>query len=212
VARGAPPSRLPALPLRIDGGVVQLRPLVAADATTVQWLAGDARVAAMTAAIPHPYPPGAARAWIATHRCGRRHGDFVYGIERGDGRLVGTLGLRIAPNPHGNVGYWIGRPYWGRGYATAAARAGVDALFEYSGLAWLMAAHVADNAASARVLAKCGMREVARIAVDHRGRAATLVLRRVDRRDWRHARDAAAGAGDEGWPGPATGAGRGRRR
>jgi hypothetical protein len=106
VARGAPPSRLPALPLRIDGGVVQLRPLVAADATTVQWLAGDARVAAMTAAIPHPYPPGAARAWIATHRCGRRHGDFVYGIERGDGRRMATS----ATGSDGPIGAGATRP------------------------------------------------------------------------------------------------------
>jgi RimJ/RimL family protein N-acetyltransferase len=50
-----------------------------------------------------------------------------------------------------------------------------------------MAAHIADNLASARVLAKCGMREVARQPVDHRGRAATLVIRRVDRRDWQRA-------------------------
>jgi RimJ/RimL family protein N-acetyltransferase len=187
VVRRAALARPAALPRLIDGGVVRLRPLKLADASTVQRLAGDARVAAMTATIPHPYPPGAARAWIATHRDERRCGDFVYGIERRDGTLVGTLGLRITPNPHGNVGYWIGRPYWGRGYATAAARAGVDALFQHTDLAWLMAAHIADNFASARVLAKCGMREVARQPVDHRGRAATLVIRRVDRRDWQRA-------------------------
>jgi RimJ/RimL family protein N-acetyltransferase len=190
VARRATLARLPGLPRLIDGGIVRLRPLKLADAPTVQRLAGDARVAAMTAAIPHPYPPGAARAWIAAQRDDRLRGDFVYAIERRDGMLVGTLGLRITPNPHGNVGYWIGRPYWGRGYATAAARAGVDALFLHSDLAWLMAAHIADKHASARVLAKCGMREIARQGVDHRGRAATLVIRRVDRGDWQRARAA----------------------
>jgi [ribosomal protein S5]-alanine N-acetyltransferase len=172
------------LPPAIDGGRVRLRHLTLRDAPAVQRLAGDAAVASMTATIPHPYPPGAARAWIATHPRARHAGDFVYAVTRGDGTLVGTLGLRIAPNPHGNVGYWIGRPYWGQGYATAAARAGIDSLFRHTGLAWLMAAHLASNRASARVLAKCGMREVARVKVEHRGAGAMLVLRRIDRGDW----------------------------
>jgi [ribosomal protein S5]-alanine N-acetyltransferase len=176
------------LPRIIDGGRVQLRPLTLRDAPAVQRLAGDVAVASMTATIPHPYPPGAARAWITTHTRARKAGDFVYAVTRADGALVGTLGLRIAPNPHGNVGYWIGRPYWGQGYATAAARAGIDTLFRCTALAWLMAAHLASNQASARVLAKCGMREVARVAVVHRGNDALLVLRRIDRSDWTPAR------------------------
>jgi len=176
------------LPRSIDGGLVRLRPLTQRDAPVVQRLAGDAGVAAMTSTIPHPYPPGAAQKWIATHARGRKEGDAAYGIVRGDGTLVGALGLRVAPNPHGNVGYWIGRPFWGQGYATAAARAGIDALFTHTALAWLMAAHLADNPGSARVLAKCGMNEVARIRVEHRGRNTTLVLRRIDRIAWTAAR------------------------
>ena len=176
------------LPRSIDGGLVRLRPLTQRDAPAVQRLAGDAGVAAMTSTIPHPYPRGAAREWIGTHARGRKEGDAAYGIVRGDGTLVGALGLRIAPNPHGNVGYWIGRPFWGQGYATAAARAGIDSLFMHTALAWLMAAHLADNSGSARVLAKCGMNEVARIQVEHRGRNTTLVLRRIDRIAWTAAR------------------------
>ena len=173
------------LPSILDGGLVRMRPLTSRDAATIQRLAGDAAVAAMTATIPHPYPRGAARAWIATHDQSRRDGDYAYGVTTADGTLVGTLGLRLAPNPHGNLGYWIGRPYWGRGYATAAARAGIAALFANTSLAWLMAAHLARNVASARVLAKVGMREVARVEVEHRGDDAELVLRRIDRAAWR---------------------------
>jgi RimJ/RimL family protein N-acetyltransferase len=172
------------LPRSIDGGRVRLRPLAQRDAPAVQRLAGDAGVAAMTSTIPHPYPPGAARDWIATHARARGEGDFAYGVVRRDGTLVGTLGLRIAPNPHGNIGYWIGREFWGQGFATAAARAGIDCLFKHTALGWLMAAHLADNHGSARVLAKCGMREVARLRTEHRGSKATLVLRRIDRVDW----------------------------
>ena len=173
-----------ALPRVIAAAALRLRPLTQRDAPTVQRLAGDAAVAAMTATIPHPYPAGAAAEWIATHAGARRAGDFVYGVARADGTLVGTLGLRLAPNAHGNVGYWIGHPYWGHGYATAAARAGIDAMFTHTSLAWLMAAHLAGNHGSARVLAKCGMREVARLRVEHRQRRVMLVLRRIDRDDW----------------------------
>ncbi|MEO8849578.1 MAG: GNAT family N-acetyltransferase [Casimicrobiaceae bacterium] len=172
------------LPRTLDGGLVQLRALTMRDAPTVQRLAGDAQVSAMTATIPHPYPPGAAREWIATHARGRRQGDFVYGVVRADGALVGALGLRVAPNPHGNLGYWIGSPYWGNGYATAAARAGIDALFRHTSLGWLMAGHLADNDRSRSVLAKVGMREIARSPARHRGRDVALVLRRIDRAAW----------------------------
>lgn len=172
-----------------------MRPLTLRDAPTVQRLAGDARLALMTASIPHPYPPGAAREWIATHARARRAGDFVYGIEREDGTLVGTLGLRVAPNAHGNVGYWIGHAYWGHGYATLAAGAGIAALFTHTGLGWLMAAHLAGNHGSARVLAKCGMRAVARVHVDHRGKRATLVLRRIERAAWLRAAATRPGSG-----------------
>ncbi len=181
------------LPASLDGGLVRLRWLTSRDAAEVQRLADDPRVAGMTATIPHPYPAGAARAWIATHAAARRRGDFAYAITSQEGGLVGTLGLRVAPNPQGNIGYWIGRPYWGCGYATAAAQAGIDALFAHTALGWLMAAHLARNEPSAHVLAKCGMREVARATVDHRGVRAVLVIRRIDRVDWARTR-AAAGA------------------
>ncbi|MEO6929138.1 MAG: GNAT family N-acetyltransferase [Casimicrobiaceae bacterium] len=184
------------LPRTLDGGLVQLRALTMRDATSVQRLAGNAQVSAMTATIPHPYPPGAACEWIATHAHGRRQGDFVYGVVRADGMLVGALGLRIAPNAHGNLGYWIGHPYWGNGYATAAARAGIDALFTHTSLGWLMAAHLADNDRSRSVLAKVSMREVARSPAMHRGRDVALVLRRIDRAAWAQQR-ASGDIGDQ---------------
>ena len=101
-------------------------------------------------------------------------------------RCVGTLGLRIAPDPHGNVGYWIGRPYWGQRLRDRrGARGASTARVLAPDLAWLTATHLARNRASARVLAKCGMREVrAHDASSIAAPMRLLVLRSVDRGDW----------------------------
>lgn len=74
-----------------------LRPLTLADASDVQRLAGEREIAETTAAIPHPYPDGAAETWIATHadRFARRDG-VVFGIERAENcGLLRAIGLEI---------------------------------------------------------------------------------------------------------------------
>ncbi len=57
----------PAKPPVIETTRLRLRPFTPADAAAVQQLAGERTVAATTRLIPHPYPDGAAEAWIATH-------------------------------------------------------------------------------------------------------------------------------------------------
>ena len=108
---------------------VTLRPFGPGDAPRVQLLAGEREVAEMTALIPYPYPDGAAEAWIAGQAREQAAGrEYTYAVTSSDdGTLVGAIGLRPIAAEHGNLGYWIGRPYWGCGYATAAARTGVAA-------------------------------------------------------------------------------------
>jgi RimJ/RimL family protein N-acetyltransferase len=69
-----------------------------------------------------------------------------------DGDLVvGNIGSFLGDGER-NIGYWIGRQYWGRGYATAAV-----AEFVAEVGARPLHAHVAEhNVGSIRVLAKCG--------------------------------------------------------
>ena len=85
-----------------------------------------------------------------------------------DGLLVGCAALMDDPEPRGNLGYWIGRPYWGLGYATAAARAVLAVGFAQLEHSTLSALHLASNPASGRVLANCGMVEGARTMLPHR--------------------------------------------
>ena len=136
-----------------------LRPFTLADASEVQRLAGDYEVASCSLEIPYPYPDGAAEAWIATHRPGFEKGmHVIYAVTR-DGDLVGAAGLVEVNRRHGRaeLGYWVARHYWGRGYATEAARAVIEYGFSVLGLHRVYAMHFSRNPASGRVMEKCGM-------------------------------------------------------
>jgi len=174
------------LPERLLAGSVALRHFTAADAPRVQLLAGEREVAESTALIPHPYPDGAAAAWIATHESARATGtEFTYAItESGEDVLIGAIGLRPGPSEHESFGYWIGRPYWNRGYATAAAQAIIVLAFEWLDLDELTASHLARNAASGRVMEKCGMRLLRTETRDHRGMPEEFCVRGITREGW----------------------------
>jgi len=174
------------LPERLLAGSVALRHFTAADAPRVQLLAGEREVAESTALIPHPYPDGAAAAWIATHESARATGtEFTYAItESGEDVLIGAIGLRPGPSEHESFGYWIGRPYWNRGYATAAAQAIIVLAFEWLDLDELTASHLARNAASGRVMEKCGMRLLRTETRDHRGMPEEFCIRGITREGW----------------------------
>lgn len=136
-----------------------LRPFTVADAADVQRLAGDLQVATTTLNIPHPYEDGMAEAWIDTHQ-GRwdAHRHLTLAITTVADGLVGAVGLEARP-PHrrAELGYWIARAFWGRGYATEAARAVVAYGFRELGLNKIDAHYLARNAASGRVMEKLGM-------------------------------------------------------
>jgi ribosomal-protein-alanine N-acetyltransferase len=150
------------LPERIASLPVVLRTLRVADAPRIAELCGDWEVARMTSLIPHPYLPGMAEAWIAASGDDHATGTAcTYAITRADdGLLVGAIGLKAPVDRPDAFGYWVGRPHWGNGYATAAARGVVALAFAHMDVDVLGAIHLARNPASGRVLAKCGMAEV----------------------------------------------------
>jgi ribosomal-protein-alanine N-acetyltransferase len=138
-----------------------LRPFTLADASITQQLAGAVEIATTTVSIPYPYEDGMAEAWIQTHPDIFKQGKGVYfAIElRENQRLCGAISLRIdIGNINAELGYWIGTPYWGNGYATEAAKAILRYGFEELNLNRIYASHFATNPASGRVLQKVGMR------------------------------------------------------
>ncbi|HEX9058018.1 MAG TPA: GNAT family N-acetyltransferase [Ktedonobacterales bacterium] len=136
-----------------------LRPFELTDATVVEALAGDVEVA-RTSNVPHPYPVGGARAWITAELEAAAHGlreSFAI-VRCADGQLVGCMMLGLAPaHRRAALGYWIGRPFWGQGYATEAGARVVAYAFEERALHRVMAHVIRHKRASTRVLEKLGM-------------------------------------------------------
>ena len=139
---------------------LRLRPFTLLDAPDIQRLAGAPEVAATTLRIPHPYPDGAAEAWVLSHRGAYERGEelSLAVVRLEDDALVGAIGLAFSgDDARAELGYWIGVPYWGRGYATEAAAAVLAYGFGTLGLARIHACHFGRNVASGRVLQKIGM-------------------------------------------------------
>ncbi len=137
-----------------------LRPFILADAPAVQRLAGDRDIASTTLSIPHPYEVGMAEQWINALQGRFEQGDFVNFavVLLADGALIGSIGLQInQAHENAELGFWIGKPYWGNGYCTEAARAVLRYGFTRLGLHRIAAHHLSRNPASGRVMAKIGM-------------------------------------------------------
>jgi [ribosomal protein S5]-alanine N-acetyltransferase len=130
-----------------------LRLPVQGDAGRIALLAGDYDVASMTGTIPHPYTEAMAGEWIASLRAGAE--GVAFGIDLW-GDLIGCVGYRALDRAHAEMGYWLGKPYWGNGYATEAARELILYVFQKESFAYLTVGHFKENPASARVIAKLG--------------------------------------------------------
>lgn len=137
-----------------------LRAFTLNDAPRVKLLAGDREIAATTSLVPHPYPDGEAERWILTHAGSFAAGEsarFAITIRDG-GLLIGAIGLEIHPkHRRAEVGYWIGKDYWGQGFATEALRPVLEYGFSL-GINRIWAEHFAHNPASGRVMQKAGMK------------------------------------------------------
>jgi 8-oxo-dGTP diphosphatase len=140
-----------------------LRPLRATDAEELNRIVNDWAVVRMLSRLPFPYPRQLTDEWIASTArqiaSGTGYHLAITGQEGGQEMIVGCIGLRLDLKPRtGNLGYWVGRRFWGHGVATEAA----GRLSRWA-LANLdldrLEAHVAeDNAASATVLRRIGFR------------------------------------------------------
>lgn len=130
------------------------------DARQIGALAADRAIADTTLSIPHPYTDADAVAWMAhVGRAWRAGREAVWVVTTVRDGIVGGIGLILdAPQAAAELGYWIGVPHAGRGYATEAARAVLAFGFGQLGLRRIQARHFSRNPASGRILQKVGMR------------------------------------------------------
>lgn len=132
------------------------------DAKDVQKLAGDKRIAVTTLDIPHPYPDGAAEEWIATHQKEyEENKSIIWAITKNDNeKLIGAISFTLRLEfSKAEFGFWIGVPYWNKGYATEALSTILKYGFEELKLNKIYAHHFHTNPASGKVMLKNGLKE-----------------------------------------------------
>jgi ribosomal-protein-alanine N-acetyltransferase len=131
------------------------------DAPELQRLAGAREIADTTVSIPHPYELDHAVAWIGQQRREAVRGRATTFAIRllSKGTLIGSAGLRDIDPEHlqAELGFWIGREWWGKGFAREAAAAVIHFGFESLGLNRICAHHMVRNPAAGRVLEAAGM-------------------------------------------------------
>jgi RimJ/RimL family protein N-acetyltransferase len=148
------------------------------DAGAIARLAGDYAICSMTTRMPYPYAEGDARAFVDLVSAQNRSTENTFVIDHADEGLVGAIGFHQPAGHPLEMGYWIGRPFWGRGYATEAAHAALDWAQNDWRRKVVVAGHFADNDASAKVLVKTGFLYTGEVQTRHsRARGATVKTR-----------------------------------
>lgn len=151
-----------------------LRAFCAGDAADVTGLISDPDVIRMIATLPYPYVKADAEAFIAE----AKERPFCWAIVTD--RVIGGVAIG------GVLGYWLGKPYWGRGIVTRAAALAIDEFFAGTDVAEIPSGHLHDNPASRRVLNKLGFTETGRRMVYSNCRRGEVerVGMRLLRADW----------------------------
>jgi RimJ/RimL family protein N-acetyltransferase len=140
-----------------------LRPGFPEDAPALAGAIADKAIVMNLAVVPWPYTLRDAEAFLASPRDPILPSLLVFERTAGAPQLVGSCGLARRASGAVELGYWIARPFWGRGYATEACRALID-IARMLGLACLEGSHFLDNPASGRVLEKLGFEPTGLIA------------------------------------------------
>lgn len=136
-----------------------LRPPVMSDAARLARLLDNFAVAGNLSRVPYPYRLSDAKGWLRTWHPDRPAAETGFTIELPGEGLIGHVGFH--PDAPGTViGYWLGEPYWSRGFMTEAAAASIDWYFNTTREAVLHSGVFHFNRASLAVQKKLGFTEI----------------------------------------------------
>ena len=156
-----------------------LRPPVAADISRIVPLISDFEVSKNLARVPHPYSENDGCAWVVRTAGERTRGEsfpFIV-MEKTQDKLIGICGVQ--PQLDFMLGYWFGKLYWDRGYATEAARRVAKFAFDELSTNRLTASWMDDNPASGHVLEKIGCKPDGTEEQDCLSRGSTVFCHKV---------------------------------
>ena len=153
------------------------------DADALARLAGDPEVSSHTANIPHPYNISDGEQFVRRARAENESGQglvLALAFKRQPNEAIGMIGAHGSDfRGTAELGYWLGRPYWGQGLMTEAARVFVDLVFGMTSLGEIVAAALPGNAASRRVQEKLGFASLGEVEIDAPARGGRVKVERA---------------------------------
>ena len=131
---------------------IRLRDFALEDAERVAWLVGDQEVSKWTSNIPFPYSKQNAIEWITTTSAARLRNSRAVEL---DGQLVACVSYWPHQPDGVEIGYWVGKDFWGKGICTEALRRLMTSE-KFPERTDVFAKVMTQNIGSQRVLEKCG--------------------------------------------------------
>jgi RimJ/RimL family protein N-acetyltransferase len=186
---------MPTTGVELESERLRLRAFRPEDAASIATLVNDWEVVRYTTSIPYPYDLDMARTfiavqaerWAAWEPGGPLAEEIAFALERkSDRAFIGCIGLQPGETHGLEFGYWIGRAYWNRGYASEAVATLTRFAFETLGVEEIWAAAVPINDASHRVLEKNGFAIAGAGAreAEMRGHPLPVITRKLGRAQW----------------------------
>ncbi len=157
-----------------------LRWIASSDAERLSAFAGDPLLLQKTETIPYPYDVPAAREWIDEAEGLRERGSaYRFAIEeRSEPAFVGVSALMMLSRGSAELGYWLGRDFWGQGYGREAVAATVAFGADILKLQSIQAVVYSENTASVAVLRGLGFEEHAFETINVPDRGGARLVRR----------------------------------
>lgn len=157
--------------------MLKLRDLTIEDADRVFELASNWNVAKTTLNIPHPYPLDGANTWIKGVLADIKSQATIFQVVEFEDKLIGVIGLLNVQGEEGEIGYWLGEQFWGRGFASQMSSQFVSLLKSVSNINSIIGCCYQSNIASRKVLESLGLFQVGEEAVVNREGNPDLVLK-----------------------------------